>query len=281
MRTIHLDNTAYQLPERWADVPPERLAQLLQLVYFTPATGDSYLEIIRLALNAKPRVWKLLMRKHFGNQVGKKARTANAIVLRDLYRLLGWMESEPIHERPFGSISVNGVDYLLPETGFLTMSFGELTDAYIHFLAYIRQLVPGNERLNLLVATLCRPAAPGNRPADWNGDERELYNEYIARERAALVNELAEADKLAVLLFFAGNMKTLLGQYAIFGDGDGEPEEYPAQGLVKNAHLLAEKHIFGNMSGTKAANVHEVLLYLEEHRKDLLAEYERNKAANQ
>lgn len=281
MRTIHLDNTAYQLPERWADVPPERLAQLLQLVYFTPATGESYLEIIRLALNEKPRVWKLLMRKHFGPQIGKRARTANAIVLRDLYRLLGWMESEPIHERPFGSISVKGVDYLLPETGFLTMSFGELTDAYIHFLAYIRQLVPGNERLNLLVATLCRPPAPGNRPADWNGDERELYNEYISRERAALVNELAEADKLAVLLFFAGNMKTLLGQYAIFGDGDGEPEEYPAQGLVKNAHLLAEKHIFGNMNGTKAANVHEVLLYLEEHRKDLLAEYERNKAANQ
>jgi len=289
MIKIYLDNQPFEKPESWADVPSERLPDLLRLLYFTPESGSNYLEIIRLALNAKPGQWKKLMQKHFSPNMGEKAREANAVVLHGFYQSLNWMETEPIHKQPFPYVEVEQVRFIgpnqtlrliLPEERFLTMSFGELTDAYIHFLAYIRQLVPGNEQLNLLIATLCRPerSSKEKQSLDWNGDAREPYNEYIVKERASLVAGLDEAVKMAILLYFAGNIKTVLDQYTVVGEGDGEPEAYPAQGLVKNGHLLAEKGIFGTLQQTKATNVHEVLLFLEEHRNDLLAEAERNQA---
>ncbi|WP_461073964.1 hypothetical protein [Spirosoma horti] len=230
------------------------------------------------------------MQKHFSPKLGHKARKANAIVLYDLSRSLRWMETEPIQKQPFTHIDIKlerfirpdeTLRLLLPEERFYTMTYGELTDAYIHFLTYIRQLVPGSEHLNLLIATLCRPERPELEKAakDWNGDAREAYNEFIAKERASLVSTLDEGVKMTILLYFAGNLKSILDQYQAFSEGgSSEPEEYPAQGFVKNQHLLAQKGIFGTLQETKSANVHEVLLFLEENSKDLLAEAERNKA---
>lgn len=281
MFIVSLDKQSFQVPESWAEINHERLARLLHLLYFTPESPESMHEIIMLALNAKPKKWKELMQKHFSPKLGDKARHANAAVLHELFKLLNWMQTEPIEKQPFPAVTIDKTNLLLPEEHFLTMSFGELTEAYIHFLVYIRQLVAGNEHLDLLVSTLCRPerAEAEKVATNWNGDAREPYNEYLAKERAKLVKHLPEGVKMAILLFFAGNMKRLLEQYKVFG-GDSssdEPEEYPAQGLVKNGHLLAEKGVFGTLQETKSTNVHEVLLFLEEHRNDLLAEQERRK----
>ncbi|GAB3990403.1 hypothetical protein GCM10028807_17490 [Spirosoma daeguense] len=278
MLTIEFAGKSYQLPERWSEVKPDVLPQLLQRVYLAPGGADSYHETLQLALNIKPKAWQKLMYKHFGKHVGKKTRQANAIVLHTLWHQLRWMQTEPIHQQPFKSLDI-GQPWLLPDADFLAMSYGELTDAYIHFLVYIRQLVAGDKHLDLLVATLCRPERPGdyqNAPG-WNGDHREPYNEYVAKERAKSLEHLEPGYKMAVLLFFAGNMQRLMDKYEVFGKGesDGEPELYPGQSLTKNSHLLASKGIFGTLDQTKAANVHEVFLYLEEHRKDLIAEAER------
>lgn len=285
MLSIELDGQPYQLPQSWSEVNTQRLPQLLQLIYFTPTTPDTIHQIIRLSLNMRAKAWAKLMHKHFGPQVGKKARQANAIVVHELKHALRWMYTEPIHKQPFPSLAVDNQAYLLPEADLLTLSFGELTDAYIHFLVFIRQLVPGDEHLNLLVATLCRPRRPGHYTTapDWNGDHREDYNEFTAKERAKSVASLEPGHKMAVLLFFAGNMQRFMDKYAVFGGGDtdAEPEQYPGQGLLKNAHLLAEKGIFGTMNQTKATNVHEVFLFLEEHRQDILNEIEQRKQHEQ
>ncbi|MBN8820766.1 MULTISPECIES: hypothetical protein [unclassified Spirosoma] len=275
MQTIHLDGKAYQLPERWSEVDQERLPQLLQLVYFTPPTGEVYHEIIRLALNISGKPWRKLMQTHFGPNVGRRTRQANAIVLHTLKTLLRWLETEPIQEQPFKRLELDmGVDLLLPEAGFLTMSFGELTDAYIHFLVWIRQLVQGDEHLNLLVATLCRPIRTDDyqNDPDWNGDYRERYSEFTTKQRAKLVSLLEPGYKMAVVLYFAGNLQQVLERYRLVEGEDGEPEEYPGQSWIKNQHLLAEKGIFGNIAQTKAANLHDVLLFLEEHQKDVMRE---------
>ena len=280
MFTVTLDKQSFQVPEGWAEINHERLAQLLHLLYFTPEDSESMHKIIMLALNAKPKKWKELMQKHFSPKLGAKVRLKNAAVLHELYRLLNWMQTEPIEKQPFPAVTIDKTTLLLPEEHFLTMSFGELTEAYIHFLVYIRQLVAGNEHLDLLVSTICRPERAEAEKAvpNWNGDARETYNEYIAKKRATLVKHLPEGVKMAILLFFAGNMKRLLEQYKVFGgESSDEPEDYPAQGLVKNGHLLAEKGVFGTLQETKSTNVHEVLLFLEEHRNDLVAEQERNK----
>ncbi|WP_374755035.1 hypothetical protein, partial [Arsenicibacter rosenii] len=118
----------------------------------------------------------------------------------------------------------------------------------------------------LLVATLCRPervsgwGKPYRDDPAWNGDRREDYNEFKARDRLALVRKTGYPQRMAVLLYFAANFKTLMDRYAVFAqeagaDQTATAEEYPGQSMMKNQHLLAEKHIFGNISQTKAANV--------------------------
>jgi hypothetical protein len=229
------------------------------------------------------------MQKHFGPGVSKKVKQANAIILYDLKHALRWMYQEPIHHQPFPALELDlNLTLLLPEADLLTMSYGELTDAYIHFLVYIKQLVPGDKHLDLLVATLCRPERARDYASsqawtgpEWDGDKREPYNEFTAKGRAALIAGIPAGHKMAVLLFFAGNMQRVLDKYALFEGGDGEPEEYPGQGWVKNSHLLASKGIFGNINQVKAANVHDILLFLEEHRKDLLAEIEQRRQHNE
>ncbi|MGF7217478.1 hypothetical protein GGR92_003652 [Spirosoma lacussanchae] len=275
MQTIQFDGQAYQLPEAWQELDPNHLPELVQLVYFTPQTEETSHTLLRIVLGIRRKRWQTMMQTHFGPKVGQRARRANAIVLHTLKHQLRWLYTEPIRQQPFTSLELDfGLELLLPEAGFYTMSYGELTDAYIHFLVYIRQLVQGQKHLDLLVATLCRPRRAGNYQAapDWNGDHREPYNEHQAKERAKLLAHVEPGYKMAVLLFFLGNMQQILERYELWGQEEGEPEEYPGQGWVKNSHLLAGKGIFGNIDQTKAANVHDVLLFLEEHRKDLLAD---------
>lgn len=283
MLDITLDGQPYKVPQGWHEVDPNVLPQLLQLVYFAQGTPDALHERIRLTLGIRAKAWKKLMQTHFGPAVGKKKREANAVVLHNVLHLLRWMKTDPIHQQPFRALPEMDFvpELLLPETGFLTMSYGELTDAYIHFLVWLHQLVTGDEHLDLLVATLCRPARDnaGLSSPTWNGDHREPYNEFTAKGRAKALAAMEPGYKMAVVLFFTGNMRNVLERYEIFG-GEGEPEQYPGQGWVKNQHLLAEKGIFGNIDQTKAANLHDVLLYLEEHRKDVLAEIEANREAN-
>ena len=84
-------------------------------------------------------------------------------------------------------------------------------------------------------------------------------------------------------MYFLGSIKVFFSFFDLFNN-DGTkppvPEEYPGQSMIKNQHLLSEKHIFGGMEATKLANVHEVFQYLEEHNKDVKAEIERSKADN-
>ncbi|KAB7728025.1 hypothetical protein F5984_19920 [Rudanella paleaurantiibacter] len=284
MQQIELDGVSYNLPEAWDEVGPDQIARLINLVYLTPESGKMYHALIQLALNIRPKAWRKLHQKHFSPNLPESVRWKNAEVLQTIVAQLQWLWLKPMHRQPFPSIQVNGKAWLLPEEGFKTMNFGELTDLYIHMQAFIQQTVPGYERLNYLVATACRPRRGRGytlRP-DWNGDHREPYNEFVVRERVAEVAKLDFSTRSAVLLYVASNIKNVLSGYELFDpDATAEPveegERYAGQGFIKNAHLLAEKHIFGNLKQTQDANLHEVLLFLEEHRADQLARQDSEK----
>lgn len=284
MPEIKFNGQAKTLPGSWKEVKPEHLPQLLQLVYFTPDTPEKYHHMLQILLDMGGKQWRALMRKHFGPGVGKKVKQANAIVLHELIHQVKWMSQELTTERPHEALQYKNWRLLLPEEDFLTMSFGELSDAYIHFLVWIKQIVPGDAHLDLLVATICRPERSGEywlEPA-WNGDKRVLYNEFSAREMAKNLAGMELSQKQMALLYFAGNMQKVLARYALFDGEAGEPEKYPGQGWLKNQHILAEKGIFGTMQQAKEANLHDVLLFLEENKKDINAANERQKQeANQ
>ena len=97
--------------------------------------------------------------------------------------------------------------------------------------------------------------------------------------KADLFADVDDEKKILILAYFLGTLKDFLGYYDIFEDeGPAKEEEYPGQSYIKNQHLLSEKGIFGNMDATKAANVHEVFLFLEEHKSDMKERIKQEKA---
>lgn len=275
MKQISLNSKSYELPESWIEVPKELLPDLLTQLYALPESGTTYHTLLRLTLGYREKEWAKLMKHYFSTKLTEEQREANAEVLAEVLRLISWMWKEELTIKPFESLTLEGsVVYLLPDENFLTMTYGELSDAYIHSRAFVEQLVEGEERLNLLLATVCRPERQGKYADDssWNGDRREPYNEHIARSRVKVWEAAPYDQKIIVLMYFLGTLKHFLSLFDIWqGDGSGPaPEdEYPGQSWIKNQHLLAEKHIFGGMKDTKSANVHEVFSFLEEHSQDM------------
>lgn len=290
MIEIKLNDQAYNLPENWKEVDPEVLPELLRELYVMPESGETYHNIIRILLGYKPSPWKKLMKQFFGAGLTEDKKEASATALAELLRLQSWMWSDELTAAPLKGLEVGGaaggpVTWCVFEEGFTSMTFGELSDAYIHAQAFIKQIVEGEDRLDLLVATLCRPERSGdyeNDPA-WNGDKREPYNEHIARKRAELLKGDHADEKILVLMYFLGTVKNFFSYFDLF-DTDGSkppvPEDFPGQSMLKNQHLLSEKHIFGGMQATKTANVHEVFTFLEEHNKDIKEENKRTEARN-
>lgn len=285
MKAIYLNEKRYELPETWQEVAPDLLPDFVRLLFAEPANGDTYHEILRRVLGYSKAKWRKLMAHYFAPQLTEAQREANAVALSDTLTQIAWMWHEPLSAMPFESIVVGGQTYYLPEAQFTTMSYGELTDAYIHFLAFVKQLVPGEERLNLLIASICRPERQGDyQTPDWNGDRREPYNEHLAKLRAdGIAQSVSYAERIAILMYFAGTQKSVLELYDVHAEGieaAATEEDYPGQGWKKNQHYLSEKGIFGNLNGVKEANVHEVLLYLEESKKDFIEQKKRQEAEN-
>lgn len=290
MTEIFLNNKRYYLPEVWTEILPSQLPDLLTLLYVHPENGSTYLEILRNILGYTERQWQKLMHNYFGPHRSEEQRHDNSLVLQTVLAQLEWMWKGELTANPFpkgfevaGGPS-HGRRWLLFEEGFKSMTFGEMTNAHIHAQAFINQQVPGEERLDMLVATICRPGyiREYRHAESWNGDHREPYNEHIARSRAELLKGKYVKEKILALMYFLGTQKEFFSFYDLFAsDGTGPPEkeDYPGQSMIKNQHLLSEKHIFGGMDDTKTANVHEVFQYLEEHSNDVKARIAKNQAA--
>lgn len=283
MIEITLNGKNHSLPENWSEVPADKIRPVLELVFATPESGITYHKLLRLLLNYSEKKWQNMMHQFFNTKVAEEKREKNAETLQELLHLMSWMWQENMTTKPFEHIYADGRDFYLFEESFKTMSFGEMTDAYIHAQAFIQQIEEGESRLNKLVATVCRPLRFVGRKSNWNGDIREPYNSFIAESNADIFAEVRMEQRVLILVYFLGTLKDFLGYYDIFDDDGGSPaspEEYPGQSYIKNQHLLAEKGIFGNMDSTKAANVHEVFLFLEENKKDIKEKNKRQQLAD-
>ncbi|MPR36557.1 hypothetical protein [Salmonirosea aquatica] len=285
MKEFLMNGRKHSFPENWTEVPKAQLPEVLKLVFVEPESGSTYHELLRVLLGFSGYQWRKQMRHFFGASRSEEHKVASTEALAELLRPLHWMRTDELTVPPFASITVDGQPWLLFEPGLATMSFGELTDAYIHAQAFVKQLVEGEERLDYLVATVCRPALPerDRQAPEWNGDPREFYNEHQVRARAVRLRGRFAEQKVLALVYFMGSLKDFYAHFDIFESGESGPprkEDYPGQALIKNHHLLAEKQIFGNMAATRQANAHEVFQFLEEHHKDVKAENERIKAQN-
>ena len=284
MIDIVFDNKNYSIPEKWDEVPEKVRLRVLEIVFATPENGTAYHELLRTLLGINQRAWAKLMRRFFSDRSTEKTIEKNAEILQELLDMLKWMWNADEIARPFEFIEHDNTKFYLFEEGFRSMSFGELTDAYIHAHSFIKQLEEGDKRLNLLLATICRPhlkppSSEGDIIEKWNGDARIPYNSHISNLIESKFKDIPSEKKILALVYFLGQLKDFLSYYDIYDDEGREAnEDYPGQGYIKNQHLLSEKGIFGNMTQTKAANVHDVFLFLEENKKDIKEQIRLQKA---
>lgn len=94
--------------------------------------------------------------------------------------------------------------YWGPRESLRNVSFGEFIFADAYFVAYATGHNP--DYLDLLVAVLYRPQRWPYRPraANYGGDRRQDFNEYLVRQRAAHLTHLPLEQKLAVLTWYRG-----------------------------------------------------------------------------
>ncbi|PQA59158.1 hypothetical protein [Siphonobacter curvatus] len=277
-----LNGEAKQLPENWQEVRPDLLPDLLRLLFVEPENTFTQHHILRLTLGYSKKEWTKFCRIYFGAKVSEERKDTNSEMLAFLFGRLSWMWTESLTVQPVEFVEIEQVKHFLPEPFLKTTTYGELTDAYIHLRAFTDQLEPGETRLHLLLATICRPEQPGENyqlNPEWNGDKREPYNEHVAGVRAKAWQAVPLSVKIPILVYFVGSLKELMVSYEIYEtetiDNVASEEEYPGQGFIKNQHLLAEKGVFGTMKETRQAGAHEVLLFLEEFKKD--EEYKEKK----
>lgn len=286
MQIITLNGTDFHIAETWQEVDSKKLPSILSLLYVHPENGTTYLEVLRILLDFSPKKWRKLIAHFYSNNRSIQDIEETTTTFQAILQKVSWMWKGDLTRRPFEGFNVNGQCWLVFEEGFKSMSFGELSNAHINAQAFIKQLVVGEERLNVLAATLCRPARKGDFDTDpnWNGDPRQNYNEHIARHRAEMLEGSFLNEKILVLMYFLGTLKEFFSYYDLFESDTSGPapqEDYPGQSMIKNQHLLSEKHIFGGMEATKLANVHEVFQFLEEHKKDIKHQNEQIKKQNE
>lgn len=286
MINIEINGVAYELPQNWNEVAQKQLPKLVELLFMRPENGDTYHHILRIALGFSERQWAKLIGKYFSADKSEEEKEQSSLALQALLKHVSWMWTKPVTQMPAKYFHFSGEYYFLPTENFLTMSWGEMKDAYIHAEAFTRQIVKGDKHLNLLVLTLCRQKSNQKRDFDWDGDERVPYNEFLVAAQEKKIEALDYSIKLAVLLYFVGTMKILLDQYDIFYSNHDEyslmpyVEQYPGQGFEDNTLVMAEKHIFGTYKETIKVNCHQVLLALERSKKLMEAEMEAHKNAS-
>lgn len=281
MITFTFNGEEQQFPENWQEVKPRLLPVYLQMLFTQSETQKTYHELLRLSLGYSPRRWKRFCQVFFSPKLSEEKRERNAELLAFLLGRLSWMWTSSLTTQPFDQVRIGTQIYLLPDPALKTLTYGELTDAYIHMRAYVDQLEPGERRLHLLLATICRPenAEFGyETKLNWNGDKREPYNEHIAESRAELWEMVPAEKKVPILVYFVSILKTLFDSYELHSSETADSqsqEDYPGQGFIKNQHLLAEKGVFGTIHETRKTNAHDILLFLEESKKD--EDYEEKK----
>ncbi len=285
MKEIFISDKRFEMPENWGEIKQFLIPILIDLVFLKPQNGITKHEILRLCLGLTKADWGKFNHHYFGNHLPESRREANAVVLHELFLPINWLWSEPITKQPFESFDTEKDTLYLPSEDFETMIWGELQDSLVYYEAYVKQLEIGDKYLDLLIASICRKKRPPKEinANGWDGDIRQPYNEFHAKKNATLIAAIPYEQKLAILLYYAGTTKVILGRYEVFKDAkDGEEnqEEYPGQGFEKNTHLLAQKGVFGNYDQTRHKNCHNVLIFLEENKKDMEAEKEAYEAAN-
>lgn len=238
MHSLTFGRSTYQAPASWAECTPAKWAVLVPFCLLQPdeRTDDVELEACRQWLGVSVKKWATwrLARWQWGN----------------LRQQFAWIFERPT-TRPFASFFWANTEYLVFKPDFADSSAIDVAWANLKFAEFAHPDEPKPAALDELVATLCRPRRADldefRASRDWNGDEREPFNEQRVGEYAAAIGDLPLSVKVAVLVFFQSTMMAFLETYGeLFGgEKKAEPRYAGGVGWVMMLKNVAKEGHFG------------------------------------
>lgn len=237
-----------QLPERFSDIKPRILLRLAPFIY--QAKPD---RIMALSLLTQVDLVTL-------NRISEDDRYLLIKIISFLF--------EPSSQQPMKSVTIKGVQYLLPDTDFNDVCLAEFAMAHVFFNIFVQTKDP--QWLNRVFAELCRPAREGNyiNEPNWNGSHRRPYVGKLAELNAPLFDKLKEEEKATLLNFYVGSKLAITRRYHSIFDPPTEEEEIPIAYDYKQdpflvlINSLSKTGQYGDYEKTGHQNIHLVLLNL-------------------
>lgn len=247
---------SFYLPQNWDEVGTDKLLELSPLLLLDSA--NNRIEIV----------------KAYAAQSKETLDAFLSLTVQDVYRLtsiIEWVYDTWIC-KPYFSFFKNDKreKYYLPSETLGNCSVIE----YIFADKYFEAIRTGDtNKLNYLLATLCRPRRKNYKPdaVDADGDIREKFNSVLIEQRAALMEKVDIRFKLFFLLFFIGCKKELARKFPpiFISAEDAEVPTSPDFGLIGIVWDLAG----GLVEAEKVQNeyLHTVFAYMCKRHYDNLA----------
>ncbi|WP_210521891.1 hypothetical protein [Hymenobacter terricola] len=197
MIRFRLNGRPHFLPDSWAELTGKQLQAAAP--YLATDSVAARLAVVR--------AWCPKLRD-------KDVRRLTADQLWDVLCLVGW--AWKLDAAPLPQFEHRGRVYRLPEAQLLDAVLVEYAMASVFFHQFAKPKNPQAKALDHLVATLCRPAAPGVNENDphWDGQRRERYNGKLAEARAGELADLPLAVKMVVLHHFLAAERFIHKAYA-------------------------------------------------------------------
>jgi hypothetical protein len=233
-------------PECWEECSPEDFERLA----LCQLGGD--------AAKERPEMWDYAVAAWLGvlEEWDKWRLTVQEWIL--LKKQVEWVFT-PTAIKPFNGFLVVDEVWLLPEAAFGNCKAIELAMGFVHYVSYVKpgdsaQSADSDERelaLDRLICTFCRPRRPDladwREGPNWDGDEREVYNESRINDRLAKLKKIQTTRKMAFLAFFEVNLREFFEDYApIFGAGGGKARYENGMGMIMMLKDVAKQGHFGD-----------------------------------
>lgn len=237
MDILKYNKKKYHGPSNWTECKPEMIANLIVFsrLAIKDRTDDIYEMAVQLVFSIPAKAWALWV--------------MNAAEWQMLKEQILWVFTAPV-ERPFPSFEHDGLTYILPEESFADTTAMELSMAFIAFTDFADPEEPDPEALNRLISTLCRPARRDvevfRGSPDWNGDDREPFNEARMMKRAESIASLSLPMKIVILSYFEQQSKLFLEQYEGLFGGDSQPRYADGRGWLMLLKNIAKEGHFGD-----------------------------------
>ena len=178
-----------------------------------------------------------------------------------LQKQFAWVFEKPT-TKPLEFVECGTLRLLLPDDTFANSKAIDVAMSFIHFTDFTKNDFQP-EALDLLVATLCRPAradlAAFQKSKDYDGDFREPYNEVRVQAIAQKISAIPLETKVIILDYFERMSADFLETYGeLFGSDNKEPRYKDGRGWIMMLKNIAKEGHFGSFEQVCNQPVHLV-----------------------